>query len=251
MAKKSDRKNQPVWMRNARSEMKRLAEALRLRTCEAPKSPVDDVLEMYDAMAAELARLALANASLVQQLRAHVPCQACAWELPRAPEQSEEPPIVRGALDAQAAAEQALYDERNRGSRSCWGLLDGAWWLVTFKDGEPSYAFHQKHGRIKAYRDTFSHWCSGEWPATTLRDAGAAIPGPRIFHGETGEDSTGAPMAYVEHDGAITIPRSQPESRIFDCDQLDWYASSTLSVVRPGVPWCFDGLVANDKAAGA
>lgn len=39
-------------------------------------------------------------------LAAHVPCQACAWMLPRAPEDHEEPPIVRGALDAQAEAEQ-------------------------------------------------------------------------------------------------------------------------------------------------
>lgn len=61
----------------------------------------------------------------------------------------------------------------------CWGFGSGAWWLVTMLDGEPAEAFHQQHGRIKAYRDTFTHWTA---------DASVATPelppsGPSLFYG--------------------------------------------------------------------
>jgi hypothetical protein len=54
----------------------------------------------------EAASLRAENEQQRATLAAHVPCQACAWMLPRAPEGHEEPPVVRGALDAQEKAEQ-------------------------------------------------------------------------------------------------------------------------------------------------
>jgi hypothetical protein len=51
----------------------------------------------------------LLDATKTSALSGHVPCQACGWQQPRPPLGTEEPPIVRGALDAQASAEKALF----------------------------------------------------------------------------------------------------------------------------------------------
>lgn len=67
------------------------------------------------------------------------------------------------------------------------------------------------------------------------------LPSPTILvmkGGETGEDDCGGPVAYLEENGLWSVPRSQPESRAFDCDLLDWYRSPLFSVLRDGVPWC-------------
>jgi hypothetical protein len=42
------------------------------------------------------------------------PCQCCGWAHHRAPRIDEEPPIVRGALDAQADAERRIYHASRR-----------------------------------------------------------------------------------------------------------------------------------------
>jgi hypothetical protein len=48
-----------------------------------------------------------------------------------------------------------------------WGLREGEWWLVVYHDGEPHEAYHQRHGRIEAHRDTFTHWSLDDAPPET------------------------------------------------------------------------------------
>ena len=65
---------------------------------EAGRTRCDVLIKKTEAAIAERNATAAALASFV-------PCQACGWAHARAPERDEELPIVRGALDAQAAAE--------------------------------------------------------------------------------------------------------------------------------------------------
>lgn len=51
-------------------------------------------------------------------VRTNAPCFACGWDKPWHPETHEEPPIVFGAMEAQADAEKRWFAEKRRAERA-------------------------------------------------------------------------------------------------------------------------------------
>ena len=87
--------------------LRRIADALR---SPVPICPEDEVLlESIEDLQERIAVLEVTNRRLAQKVRDHVPCQCCGWAQSRPPALDEEPPIVRGALNAQAQAESRLF----------------------------------------------------------------------------------------------------------------------------------------------